>query len=118
MRHPSPLEVWKFGGASLADAQAVERAARLIAAHRGPLVVVASAVGGITDLLLDGARAATVDKRDEAARAAATFLRRHREVVHGITPPGRLRRTLLAAIDAAAREYRELSAAVGVLGHV
>ena len=118
MRHPSPLEVWKFGGASLADAQAVERAARLIAAHRGPLVVVASAFGGITDLLLDGARAATVDKRDEAARAAATFLRRHREVVHGITPPGRLRRTLLATIDAAAREYRELSAAVGVLGHV
>ncbi len=118
MRHLSPLEVWKFGGASLADAHAVERAAALIAAHRGPLVIVASAFGGVTDLLLDGARAATTGRPDEAARAAATFLRRHREVVHSITPRGTLRRTLLAAIDAAAREYRELSAAVGVLGHV
>ncbi len=118
MHHLSPLEVWKFGGASLADAHAVERAAGLIAAHRGPLVVVASAFGGVTDLLLDGARAATAGKRDEAARAAATFLRRHREVVHSMAARGAPRRALLAAIDSAAREYRELSAAVGVLGHV
>ena len=51
-----PLEVWKFGGASLADAAAIRRAAALIASHKGPLVVVASALGGITDLLLGGAR--------------------------------------------------------------
>ena len=34
------LEVWKFGGASLADAPAIEKAAALIASHRGPLVIV------------------------------------------------------------------------------
>ena len=39
-RARTPLEVWKFGGASLADAPAIQRAAGLIAAHRGPLVVV------------------------------------------------------------------------------
>ena len=48
------LEVWKFGGASLADAAAISKAATLIAAHEGPLVVVCSALGGITDLLLGG----------------------------------------------------------------
>ena len=37
------LEVWKFGGASLADAAAIRRAVSLIADHRGRLVVVASA---------------------------------------------------------------------------
>ena len=36
------LEVWKFGGASLADAAAIARAVALIQAHPGPLVVVAS----------------------------------------------------------------------------
>lgn len=111
------LEIWKFGGASLADARAIERAAALIAAHPGPLVIVASAFGGVTDLLIDGARAAIAGKRDEASRWAATFLRRHRDVVRAVVPPGPPRRALFAAVDAAAREYRELSAAIGVLGH-
>ena len=56
MRAPRPrLEIWKFGGASLADAAGLRRAAALIAAHGGPLVVVASALAGVTDLLLEGA---------------------------------------------------------------
>ena len=118
MRHHPPLEIWKFGGASLADARAVERAAALIAAHRGPLVVVASAFGGVTDLLLAGARAAIAGQHAEAARAAAAFLRRHRDAVQTLVPRGPRRRALLAAVDAAAREYRDLTAAVGVLGHV
>jgi aspartokinase/homoserine dehydrogenase 1 len=116
--HQPPLEVWKFGGASLADARAVERAAALIAAHRGPLVVVASAFGGITDLLLGGARSAIAGQHEDAARAAALFLRRHRDAVQSLVPRGSRRRRLLAAIDAAAREYRDLTGAVGVLGHV
>jgi aspartokinase len=56
------LEIWKFGGASLADAAAIERAAALVAAHGGPLVVVASALAGVTDLLLNGAALASTGK--------------------------------------------------------
>ena len=56
MKRKPPLQVWKFGGASLADAAAVRHAVGLIRAHKGPLVVVASALAGVTDLLLDGAR--------------------------------------------------------------
>ena len=67
------LEVWKFGGASLADAAAIERAAALIAGHPGPLVIVASALGGVTDLLLDGAaHAASGPGGRSAPRLAAT----------------------------------------------
>ena len=62
------LEVWKFGGASLADAAAIQRAAKLIAAHDGPLVVVASALAGITDLLISGAR--SPDKHAHKLRAS------------------------------------------------
>ena len=46
------LEIWKFGGAALADARAIQRAADRIVEHDGPLVVVASALAGVTDLLL------------------------------------------------------------------
>jgi len=111
-------EVWKFGGASLADAPAIERAATLIAGESGALVIVASALAGVTDLLLDGARAAAGGGRGDAARTAAEFLRRHRAAVQALLPPGRSRRQLLARVDAAAREYRDLCAAVRVLGHM
>jgi aspartokinase/homoserine dehydrogenase 1 len=112
------LEVWKFGGASLADAAAIRRAATLIAAHTGPLVVVASALGGMTDLLLGGAHRAAAQSGDDPAGPASVFLRRHRQAAKDLVPPGTARRALLATIDAAAREYRDLCGAVAVLGHL
>jgi aspartokinase/homoserine dehydrogenase 1 len=112
------LEIWKFGGASLADAASIERAAALVVAHDGPLVVVASALAGVTDLLLNGAALASAGRTDEAARVAAVFLRRHREIARAVLPAGRARRALFAKLDQAAREYRDLCAAVGVLAHL
>jgi bifunctional aspartokinase / homoserine dehydrogenase 1 len=114
----SRLEIWKFGGASLADAAAIQRAAALIAAHAGPLIIVASALGGVTDLLLNGAALAASGKADEAGRVAAVFLRRHYDAAKALVPEGAARRELLGGIDAAAREYRDLCGAVAVLGHL
>ncbi len=116
MRHP--LEVWKFGGASLADAAAIRKAAELAAGHPGPLVIVASALAGVTDLLLGGAQAAVTGDTRQASRVAAAFLMRHRKIARELLPAGAQRRALLSTIDAAAREYRELCAAVAVLGHL
>jgi aspartokinase/homoserine dehydrogenase 1 len=112
------LEVWKFGGASLADARAIQRASGLIARHPGPLVVVASALAGVTDLLLDGAKQAAAGNAREATRIAAALLRRHREIARDLLSPGPARRALHATIDASAREYRELCGAIAVLGHI
>jgi aspartokinase/homoserine dehydrogenase 1 len=109
--------VWKFGGASLADAAAIEKAAALIAAHSGPLVVVASAMAGVTDLLLEGANHAAARRAREAGVAANTFGRRHRQAATSIARRSD-RRRLLAEIDQATREYREVCAAVGALGHL
>ena len=117
-RRRQPLEVWKFGGASLASAEQIQKAAALIARHHGPLVVVPSALAGITDLLLDGARLALQGKRDEVTKLAASFLKRHRDVVRAIVPAGPARRRLFATLDAAAREYRELCIAIGLLDHL
>ena len=107
------LEVWKFGGASLADAAAIQRASKLIAAHDGPLVVVASALAGITDLLISGAGAPT-----STAKLASAFLQRHRQAVKALLPPGKRRRALLGRIDEAARDTAISVAAVAVLGHL
>ena len=117
MSSASP-SVWKFGGASLADAAGLRRAAALVAGHRGRLVLVASALAGVTDLLLDGAtRSAAGDER-AGAQVAAALLRRHRDVINALRLPPPARRRLLAALDASVREYRDVCRAVAALGEL
>ncbi len=100
------LEIWKFGGAALADEHGIRRAADQINAHRGPVVVVASALAGVTDLLLSATPA-----------AADTFRAKHHAVARAIAK-GSERDRLLSAIDAAATEYEDLCKALAMLGHV
>jgi aspartokinase/homoserine dehydrogenase 1 len=109
------VEVWKFGGASLADAAAVRRAAGMVRAHRGPLVVVVSAMAGVTDLLLEGARGSAAGDSRAGARAAAALLRRHLRAARALPSRGDARRRLLAMVEDAAEEYRELTRAVAAL---
>src|SRR5437899_2880493 len=114
----TPLEVWKLGGASVADAPAVRRAAGLVQRHVGDLVVVVSALKGVTDGLLEGAHRSATGDVAAASTQAASFLRRHRALVLDLVPPGPDRRRLLAEADRAAREYREICRAVAALGHL
>jgi bifunctional aspartokinase / homoserine dehydrogenase 1 len=109
------LEIWKFGGAALADVGAVRRALGLIRGHRGPLIIVASALSGITDLLLDGARKAATGAADGGAEAAERLLQRHRRVILALLPAGREQRRLLALAEQAAQEYAEITHAVAAL---
>jgi aspartokinase/homoserine dehydrogenase 1 len=115
MRSRAPLEVWKFGGASLADTKAVDHAAALIAGHAGPLIVVASALAGITDLLLAGAAHAAARQDGDAHAAADTFARRHRQIATDLVPAA-ARPGVHALIDQMAREFLELCGAAAALG--
>ncbi|MEP7116817.1 MAG: aspartate kinase [Acidobacteriota bacterium] len=112
-----PLEVWKFGGAALADGRAIERAALRIAAHGGPLVVVASALGGVTDLLLEGATHAATGRMAEAERCAVALASRHQQVARAALGAA-ARGAPARAIAAAATEYRDVCRAVSVLRHL
>ena len=108
-------EIWKFGGASLADAPAVKRAAGLIRSHQGPLVVVVSALAGVTDLLLEGARAAAAGDAAAGDRAASILERKHRALISAAVSAGRERRRLVEVLEASLREYRDLVRAVAAL---
>ena len=110
------VEVWKFGGASLADAHAIKRAVGLIKEHRGPLVIVVSALSGITDLLLDGARQAAAGDPTVGERNAGEILKRHRAAISGVVTSAAARKRLLAEVEASVHEYRDLVRAVVSLG--
>ena len=115
VRGRSPLEVWKFGGASLADAAAVRHAVSLVRAHRGPLVVVVSALAGVTDALLDGARRAVGGDPEAATATAVAFERRHRDLARALVPRSAARGKLIASAEAQAREYQEIAHAMAAL---
>ena len=84
-RPTHPPHIHKFGGASLADAAAIGHAVGIVLAQRpGPLVVVVSAMSGVTDALLDGAARAA---RGDASHVRAAAVPSGRDV-----GPGRLSR--------------------------
>src|SRR5262245_8352860 len=88
------LEIWKFGGASLADAAGLRRAVGLIRAHKGPVVVVASALAGVTDLLLEGAKRAVAGDAAGALLSAAKLHERHTKVLEQLSLKGIARQRL------------------------
>ena len=80
------VTVHKFGGTSLGDAERILRAADLLraASRTGPVVAVASAMAGVTDLLLSAARDAEAGKMGRARKAVETLRQRHREAAEEI----------------------------------
>ena len=95
------MVVLKFGGTSVADADAIARVVAIVGERRGPRTVVVSALAGTTDALLDIAAVAAQDA--ERARAAlAELVRRHHDVAAAVTDPAR-RHQLGADIEGFAR---------------
>ena len=120
---PAPV-VHKFGGAALADADAVRHAAAIIAAQRRPeaveplpTVVVASAMHGVTDALLSAADHATHGDGDGATRVLARLEARHVDAARQIagTDAPRLE-PLLADVAAIFGELAGLVSGLAALG--
>ena len=108
-------QIHKFGGASLADEGAVRHAATLVAARRGRRVVVASAMAGVTDLLLAGAARAAAGDADGLREGAATLRQRHAAGARALVRDAARRKALEAVIDASADELEDLARGLAVL---
>jgi len=115
------LLVMKFGGTSVGSAEALDQAAGIVAdqaaaGHR--LVVVVSAMSGVTDALIRGARTAAAGD-GETYRAQVRDLRaRHYGVVEALFAGKGERAELLFAVDAHLDEFAAFCHSVHVLGEV
>lgn len=79
------LRVMKFGGTSVGTAEAIGHTVRILERQRGAgdtLVAVVSALGGITNVLLDSATAAASGQRDAATALRLGLRERHRSVIN------------------------------------
>ena len=110
------MQVLKFGGTSVASADAMARSAAiaLAAARQGPIVVVVSALGGTTDALIGAGRQAAA--ADPAYQQTLEGLeQRHLAVATGLhLPPGQLVRAR-AFIEGSFAELRRLCEGVAAL---
>jgi aspartate kinase len=113
------MKVMKFGGTSVADADAIRRVVAIVADERrgeatsGPVVVI-SALGGVTDRLLDVAARA---RRGDAAQALALvdeLYARHLETLAALAP-GEHGGPVPEAVDALFAQLRAIAGAVAVL---
>src|SRR5437763_15298461 len=88
-RTARPIEIHKFGGASLANGAAIAQAVAIIRARRpAPMVVVVSAMARVPDALLDLA-AAAAQHRPDGARATGDAPRaQHLAALRALPGPG------------------------------
>ena len=113
--------VVKFGGTSVGDAVAIERTVDLILRYQaefGQIVAVASAMSGVTDLLLKGAQAAQGGDDVTYGDVAAALRRRHFAAADELAEAETDRQTLTEQIDAYVTRYESLCKAVLVLGEL
>ncbi|MFP5438048.1 MAG: bifunctional aspartate kinase/homoserine dehydrogenase I [Bacteroidia bacterium] len=81
------MNVIKFGGTSVANAQNIQRAINITKqkSEKEPVIVVVSALGGVTDLLLNAATQAS-EKQDTYKEIVQTIETRHLDTVKELIP--------------------------------
>ncbi len=111
--------VMKFGGTSVGSGERIAGVAELVAARLAeePFVVV-SAMGGVTDALVDLSRAAREGDREAAAAALATLGERHRAALDGLSLDPEAAAELRDEIGAELARLERLATGVALLGEL
>lgn len=110
----TPIQIFKFGGTSVGNAEALRHALRHAQAAAPAVAVVVSAMSGVTDQLLQAAQAAAAGDLGRSEAAAAAFRDRHLALIEELLPPEE-RPALAAVIAGASEELHALCQAVSVL---
>ena len=108
------MRVLKFGGSSVADADRIRQVGSIVSAafEDGPIVVVVSALGGVTNDLVALADGAPKDREPRAGNIDE-ILQRHLSVLAEIAPDDdETRSEIVATID----ELRRLVTGIGYIG--
>ncbi|MGN1172786.1 MAG: bifunctional aspartate kinase/homoserine dehydrogenase I [Muribaculaceae bacterium] len=80
------MKVLKFGGTSVGTVESLRNVKKIVEENCEPCIVVVSALGGLTDMLIKTAK--TAAKGDVSYRESyAGIVTRHNDVIAGIVPP-------------------------------
>jgi aspartate kinase len=118
--------VHKFGGTSVGDARRFagvasiieEQHARVSGVSPGRTVVVVSAMNGVTDQLIAGARAAAEGKDTDYRETKARLLSRHLEVVEALLTTNRERLDVGGLVEDQLHELERFYRSIAMLGEL
>jgi aspartokinase/homoserine dehydrogenase 1 len=111
--------VMKFGGTSVGSADALVNATRIIRDAKrdwGRVVVVTSAMSGVTNLLLDSAASASQGTADSLPQAESTLRQKHFDALDALVKDESLREQAKQKINALILLFVNLCSAMAVLG--
>ncbi len=113
--------VMKFGGTSVGNAQAITQAASIVQSYAPQwdnIVVVVSAMSGVTDALVKGARTAAAGDINTYPGIVSDLRVRHTLAIAALVEEGKERSGLLKIMDTYLDEFATLCHSVGVLGEL
>jgi len=111
------LRVMKFGGTSVGDASCIARTARIVAqaSREASLVVVVSALSGVTDRLVAAATRAEIGDREEGAKLEAELRHQHELALRSLIQAEERRTPLKARLTDVLAEARRLCEGTALL---
>jgi bifunctional aspartokinase / homoserine dehydrogenase 1 len=112
------MQVLKFGGTSVANAENINRVVAIVkeTAKKDKTIVVVSALGGVTDLLLNAAEAAAAG--DEGYKEKLTLIeQRHLDAVKQLIPVAQ-QSQLLSLVKKSCNEIEDICNGIFLLGEL
>ncbi|MCD8317653.1 MAG: bifunctional aspartate kinase/homoserine dehydrogenase I [Paraprevotella sp.] len=101
------MKVLKFGGTSVGSVESILSVKKIVEAEKEPVVVVVSALGGITDKLIRVSKLA-LDGDSSYSVEFEEFADRHHRMIETVIPEGDRRNDLLKTIDALLDELKSI----------
>lgn len=101
------MKVLKFGGTSVGSVESILSVKKIVEAEKEPVVVVVSALGGITDKLIKTSKlalAGDLSYQSEFDEIAG----RHHQMIEAVIPSGEKKERLLEIIDALLDELKSI----------
>jgi bifunctional aspartokinase / homoserine dehydrogenase 1 len=111
--------VMKFGGTSVGSSEAMTRVVNIVkttCSEWPGVVVVSSALSGITDMLLNSAASAAANDLEPMSRTAKEIYRRHEEIADQVIPDSQARIQVKDEITKLVSEFTNLCQAISILG--
>jgi aspartokinase/homoserine dehydrogenase 1 len=105
-----PLRVMKFGGTSVGDPDCVRRAAAIVqsAATQGSVVVVVSAMSGVTNRLIQGAHRAEAGEQESLSQLVDELRTQHKTALEGLVNDPQRRTKIAEACQEVLEELNRL----------
>jgi bifunctional aspartokinase / homoserine dehydrogenase 1 len=114
------LCVMKFGGTSVGDADCIRRAATIVksAAAKSPVVVVVSAMSGVTNRLIEAAKRAKAGEREFLPGLIADLRKQHMTALEALVAEGQRRRETAEALSVVLAELERLLQGTALLSEL